>query len=116
MEKSDKQWNSLSNNAILDLLGDFIKQNRLMQNKTQDEIANIAGLNRTTLIQIENGGGGTLLSWIQIIRAIDQLYVFKSFQVQPQISPIQLAKLEVRKRQRSVTKKKNIKPNSKSDW
>jgi len=116
MEKTDIKWNALSNNAILDLLGDFIKQARLKQNKTQDEIANIAGVNRTTLIQIENGGGGTLLSWIQIIRAIDHLYVFKNFQTQPQISPIQLAKLEVKKRQRSTRKKRIDNPNPKSDW
>ena len=53
--------------AILEVLGNFIKQTRLQQNKTQQQVAEAAGINRSTMGQVENGGGDTLLSFIQIL-------------------------------------------------
>lgn len=69
MGKSIKYWHAMSDPAILEVMGNFIQQTRLQQNKTQQQVATAAGINRSTLVQIEKGGGGTLLSFIQILRA-----------------------------------------------
>ncbi len=114
MEKSNKFWYSMSDLAILESLGAFIKQERLQQNKTQQQVATAAGINRSTLIQIENGGGGTMLSFIQILRALEQLQLFQSFEVRKQFSPLQLAKIEQNNRLRAS--KKQITVKRKSDW
>ena len=114
MEKADKYWYSMSDIAILESLGAFIKQERLQQNKTQQQAAQAAGINRSTLIQIENGRGGTLLSFIQILRALEQLQLFQSFEVRKQFSPLQLAKIEQNKRIRAS--KRQIPTKRKSDW
>jgi transcriptional regulator with XRE-family HTH domain len=117
MEKGIKYWHAMSDPALLELLGKFIQQTRLRQNKTQQQVATAAGINRSTMVQIENGGGGTMLSFIQILRALEQLQLFQNFEInQQQLSPLQLAKLEQKKRQRaSATKEIQIKK-PKSDW
>lgn len=108
-------WYAKSDTAIHKELGHFIKQTRLKQNKTQSQVSQEAAISRSTLSQIENGIGGTLVSFIQILRVLNQLHLFSYFQVQSQISPLQLAKLEQGMRERAHTKgKKNQKPES--DW
>ncbi len=117
MDKGIKYWHAMSDPAVLELLGKFIQQTRLQQNKTQQQVATAAGINRSTMVQIENGGGGTMLSFLQILRALEQLELFQNFEIkQPQASPLQLAKLEQNKRQRArnTIETKNKKP--KSDW
>ncbi len=117
MEKGIKYWHAMSDPALLELLGKFIQQTRLQQNKTQQQVATAAGINRSTIVQIENGGGGTMLSFLQILRALQHLELLQHFEIkQQQISPLQLAKLEQNMRQRaSATKKTQVKK-PKSDW
>lgn len=116
MEKSIKYWHALSDPAILEQLGEFVKQTRLQQNKTQQQVAIAAGINRSTMVQIEKGAGGTLLSFIQVLRALEQLQIFEHFEIKQQFSPLQLAKLEQNKRQRASTKKDSQTKKTKSDW
>ena len=117
MEKGINYWHAMSDPALLEMLGTFIRETRLQQNKTQQQVATAAGVNRSTVVQIENGGGGTLLSLVQILRGLGQLSLFQNFEVkQPQLSPPQLAKLEQNRRQRASRKKEDITENSKSDW
>lgn len=116
MENANIDFAAMSNPSLLQLMGNYVKENRLRQNKTQEEIATIAGINRTTLVSIENGNGGTLLTWVQLMRALDQLHFFKNFQLASQVSPIKLAKLELKKRLRSRKKGKPNNNQKKSDW
>ena len=116
MEKANKYLHILSDTALLMLLGSFIKQTRLQQNKTQQQVAEAAGINRSTMVQIEKGGSGTLLSFIQILRALEQLQLFEHFEIKPQISPLQLAKLDQQKRQRASIKKTVGITKNKSNW
>lgn len=116
MEKSIKYWHAMSDPAMLEQLGEFVKQTRLQQNKTQQQVAIAAGINRSTMVQIEKGAGGTLLSFIQVLRALEQLQIFEYFEIKQQFSPLQLAKLEQNKRQRASTKKDTQNKKPKSDW
>lgn len=116
MEKAVKYLHAMSDPAILEVLGKFIQQTRLQQNKTQQQVAAAAGLNRSTIVQVENGGGGTLLSFIQILRSLEQLQLFQNFEVRQQISPLQLAKIDQNKRQRARTKKATSIEKPKSNW
>lgn len=89
---------SMSNLAIAQSIGLFIKQRRLQLNKTQAQLATEAGLNRYTISQIENGEGATLSTLIQLLRALDALYVLECFKVEEVISPILYAKMQKKKR------------------
>ena len=116
MEKSNKSWYAMSDPAIMDVLGNFIQKTRLQKNKTQEEVATAAGVNRSTIVKIENGGGGTLLSFIQILRSIEQLDLLRNFEVNQQLSPLELAKIEHKKRQRASNKPRPVKTKPKSTW
>lgn len=97
----------MTDNAILQQLGAFIKEIRLSQNKTQQELATAAGVNRSTIVQLENGNSATLISFIQVLRALGKLDLFERFQQPTIISPLLLAKQELLKRKRATGKRAN---------
>ncbi len=106
---------ALSDNAILEKMGAYIKHQRLSQNKTQQQLAIEAGINRTTLLDLEQGQRANLITFIQVLRALHILDTLKTFEIETQISPILLAEMQQKYRKRaSKTSKKNNKPTS--DW
>ena len=115
MANTNADWLSMSDKSIVSIIGEYIKHQRLIQNKTQANIAEIAGINRWTMSKIENGDPISLTSLIQILRALNLLEVLKVFKIQSQISPLELAKLEKQKRQRASTANEMDKQ-SKSEW
>ena len=103
MENTTIEWLSMSDKSIIATVVEYIKHQRLIQNKTQATIAKIAGINRWTLSKVENGDPISLTSLIQILRALNLLEVLNIFKIESQISPLKLAKLEKQKRQRAST-------------
>jgi transcriptional regulator with XRE-family HTH domain len=114
-EISDNNWIALSDKAILETMGEFIRHHRLQLNKSQSLLAKEAGIARSTLSLVEKGESTLLIVYVQLLRALDLIYLLKEFQVKQQYSPLQLAKLDQSKRIRA---KKTVKKsaNPKSDW
>jgi transcriptional regulator with XRE-family HTH domain len=115
---TDKTINNIyimSDDAIIETIGDFVRHHRLEQNITQKDLAIKAGINRTTLSDLELGRRCQLVTLIQVLRILNKLHVFESFEVKQQISPIKLAEMEMKKRQKAkgTNDDSNIK---KSDW
>ena len=104
-----------SDRALLALLGDYIQKTRLNQNKTQQVLADAAGINRSTLVLLEKGKSGTLLTFVQVIRALEHLHVLEQFQLRTELSPMQLAEIETKKRKRAGKKSAKSQP-YKSPW
>lgn len=104
MGNTNIDWVQMSDVAIAKQIGSYLKQVRLQQNKTQAQLADVAGLNRWTISQIENGESITLTSLIQILRALDSLHVLKAFEVSDEISPLEYAKLKKQQKQRARNK------------
>jgi transcriptional regulator with XRE-family HTH domain len=115
MANTNTEWLSMSDKSIVSKIGEYIKHQRLIQNKTQANIAKIAGINRWTMSKIENGEPISLASLIQILRALNLLDVLNVFKIQSQLSPLELAKLEKQKRQRA-SKGNEINKQNKSEW
>ncbi len=114
MDISSNNWLAMSDGALVEIIGAFVKHHRLLQNKTQQQLAIEAGINRSTITQIEKGEKITLQSLLQVLRVLNLLYIMEVFKVQEQLSPLQLAKLEQNKRQRARNKNKTN--DKKSDW
>lgn len=114
MGNTNNNWVAMSDVAIIASIGNYIKEQRLLQNKSQAKLAEEAGVNRWTIGQIENGEAITLLSLIQILRALNLLYILDIFKLEQLVSPIALAKLQKAKRQRARTKGNEEK--SETDW
>jgi transcriptional regulator with XRE-family HTH domain len=97
-------WVQMTDVAIMEQIGRYIKHTRLGLNKTQQQIALDSGLNRWTIGQVENGESVTLSSLIKVLRALDALYVFDNFNVTDEISPLAYAKLKKEQRERASSK------------
>ena len=115
MGKSNIDWKSTSDKTIISIIGEYIKHARVNQNKTQEKVAEMAGISRWTVSQIENGEPMSLLTLIQILRALDLLELLSIFKIDTQPSPLEIAKLERDKRQRASSKKEK-KNENKSEW
>ncbi|MBW6534142.1 MAG: helix-turn-helix transcriptional regulator [Mariniphaga sp.] len=111
-DKLYKNWVAMSDKALLKHISDFVKHHRMEQNKTQDTLATEAGISRSTLSLLERGESVTLPTLIQVLRMLDQLQVMDAFRIEKQISPILLARMEQKKRQRVREKKKDNQPES----
>ncbi|MEA2097181.1 MAG: helix-turn-helix transcriptional regulator, partial [Candidatus Cloacimonadota bacterium] len=114
MDKFNNDWLAMSDDAIIKLIGAYIKHHRIEQNRTQQDVADDAGISRTTLSYLENGDIVNISTLVQVLRALDLLYILDVFTIKNQISPIELAKLEEQRRKRASNKRKNKKPES--DW
>jgi DNA-binding XRE family transcriptional regulator len=93
--------------AMAKELGNRLKQARLNADLTQAEVASRAGLNRRAILNAEKGKVQlhNLAAILVAMNLADQLNIFLPEQ---EISPIQLAKLKGRQRQRaSKAKKRN---------
>ena len=107
MGNTNIDWTQLSDSSIVAQVGSFVKKNRLQQNITQAKLAEMAGLNRWTISQLEKGESINLSSLIQILRALDILYVLNQFETIDEISPLEYAKLKKKEKQRARDKSKN---------
>lgn len=90
-----------SDTAILQEIGEFIKSKRIERNLTQDEVSERASISRSTLSLAERGENIALLNLLKILRVLEALYVFEQFRIQPQISPLKLAREDEKRRKRA---------------
>ena len=100
-ENPYNDWASMSDKALCETIGNFIKHHRLNQNKTQEDISVAAGISRSTLSLLERGEKVALSSLIQVLRVLDLLHIMDVFRVSNEISPIEYVKLQKNKRQRA---------------
>lgn len=111
---SYKNWLSMSDDALAKQIGAFIKYQRIEQNKTQDIVAEAAGISRSTLSLLERGEIVTLATLIQVLRVLDQLQVMDAFEFKQSLSPMALAKAEKEKRKRA--RNPNTNNEEESNW
>jgi transcriptional regulator with XRE-family HTH domain len=113
IEKTNTDWVAMSDKAIIETIGVYIRHQRLKLNKTQAQVAKEAGINRWTLGQIENGESITLATLIQILRVLDLIHLLSIFTIKEEISPIEYARLKEREKKRA--RPKNKETDSKGD-
>jgi len=110
---SYERLNLMSDKALLTQIGLFVQTHRLNQNKSQDQVAEAAGMSRSTLSLLERGKKVRIDSLIQVLRVLDLLYIMDVFKVTEQISPLEYAKLQKKKTQQASPTK--ISPKDKND-
>ncbi len=90
-----------SDKAILRDLGQRLRQARLRSNLSQQELADRAGLNRTTVSEFERGASTSTLTLVQVLRALEMLDELAGFLPDPGPSPLELARNQGHQRQRA---------------
>lgn len=92
---------SQTTDEILIELGDRLRRYRLQQNRTVAEMAADAGVGFSTARRAESGANPTLETLVKLLRALGRLDALESFLPTPVVSPIQMAALSGRMRQRA---------------
>lgn len=84
----------------LNELGSRIRSERIAQEKKQSELAALAAVSRDALASLEHGRPVTTETLAKILKALGYGEALKNVVPAPVISPIDLQKLEGKKRQR----------------
>jgi putative transcriptional regulator len=92
--------------AITAELGERLKQARLNNNLTQAEVAETVGVSRKTVVNAEQGQA-KLEVFVAIMVGLNLTEQLDLFLPKPQTSPLQLIKLQGKKRQRASGQRKN---------
>jgi transcriptional regulator with XRE-family HTH domain len=92
---------SLTTPEILLELGQRVRRTRLLENLSQAELAEEAGLGERTLRKLEQGDGVQLSTLIDLLRALHKLDALDSFLPDPGVSPMELLERAGRQRQRA---------------
>lgn len=110
-------FENISPAAMAEEIGERLKQARLNADLTQAELASRTGLNRRTILNAEKGKVQlkNLVAILVSLGMAEQLNLFLPVQ---DISPLQLAKLKGKKRQRAsrTQQKKRQTSNVNSSW
>lgn len=107
---------NLSPSAITKELGERLKHARLNADLTQAELAERTGLHRRTILNAEKGKA-LLENFVAIMVALNMTEHLNLFLPAQDISPVQLAKLKGKSRQRaSGSRKKDEEDKGESAW
>ncbi|CUA86637.1 helix-turn-helix transcriptional regulator [Pseudidiomarina woesei] len=109
------QLSHLSPAALAEELGQRLKQARLNANITQAELAKRAGVSRKIVLSAEKGQV-QLENFAALLLALGLAEQLNNFIPKPQISPIQLQKLQGKKRERASGRRaSSSQPSGKTD-
>ncbi|RBO82863.1 helix-turn-helix transcriptional regulator [Marinomonas aquiplantarum] len=92
--------------ALAEEIGERLKQARLNRDLTQSEVATLAGVARKTVLNAEKGKV-QLEVFIALLMALDLTEQLDLFLPKQLISPLQLAKLQGKQRQRASGQRRN---------
>ena len=92
--------------ALTEEIGERLKQARLNQNLTQSEVATLSGVARKTVLNAEKGKV-QLEIFIAIMMALNLTEQLDLFLPKQKVSPLQLAALQGKKRQRASGQRSN---------
>ena len=97
-----------SDKAVLDELARRLAECRLDKGITQAELARQAGVGRATVERLESGKSTQLTSLIRILRVLDLLNPLVSAVPKAGPGPVELLKLQSRKRKRATGKRRTV--------
>lgn len=107
----------LTNDAIMRQIGSKLKELRIEKNMKQAELADASGVSVFTISSVENGKTTSLLTIVQLLRALEHLDYLNSFFQEETISPIAYAKLLKNNKKKIRVKTSNTEINKgDSEW
>ena len=101
--------NTDSNVAVLMEIGQRIKDIRIAQLMTQNELCEKAGVSFNTIVRIENGESSNTNNLIRIVRALGLLENFDLLIPEQELLPEDLFQKKTKRKRVSKPKRKNVK-------
>ena len=106
---------TLSDKGIADELGRRFRALRLRKNITQKSLAEATTLSLNTIKSLESGSGklSTVIAVLRELGALDQI---DSFIPEPSISPLQLARMQGKQRERATGGRRKHRTRDEEEW
>lgn len=107
----------MTDEVLLELIGERLAGLRLERNLTQSELAKQAGLGLRTVQRLESGEAATQLSgFVRVCRVLGLMERFEVLVPEPVASPMARLKLQGRKRRRASGRKAASSQGKKWTW
>lgn len=94
----------MTNDALLQYLGKQMRQMRINAQLTQQQLAERAGVARSTVVQVESGKNMTMESVVAMLRALNKLELLNNFETQALVSPLLIAQNQGKETKRIRTR------------
>ena len=101
----NKNWYAMSDTMAVKTLCQSLKQLRLNKNISQEELAKRSGVSRITISRMESSKAINLLTYVQLLRALENLELLNNLVIEPEISPILLMEQMTKYRKKATPKK-----------
>lgn len=98
---------TLTTDEILREIGERLRGYRLQQNRTLEDVAASAGVGLRTAGRAEAGERPTLATLVKLLRALGRLDALEAFLPEPLVSPIEMAKLSGKVRERAGRRRRS---------
>ena len=89
--------------SVLAEIGERLRRERLDRNLTQAELEARSGVSEETIRNIENGHNSSIKTLVRLLRAMGLLGRIDSLVPEPGLSPIQVARMRGKVRQRPTS-------------
>lgn len=99
-----KNWYSMTDAVVVKTLCQSIKQLRLNQNLSQEDLAKKSGISRITISRLETGQAINMLTFVQVLRALQNLELLDNLNIEPEISPLMLMEEQAKYRKKASAK------------
>lgn len=96
-----KQYEHITDNAALNLLGQRIAQHRLEQNRTQAELSHEAGVSKRTIERLEGGESIHTTNLVRVLRVLGLLANLNELVPAPVPSPLEALRSKEKRRKRA---------------
>ena len=94
-------FDAWADDSVIAEIGRRLRRERLDRNLTQAELASRSGVSEDTIRSIENGYNTSIKTLIRLLRAMGLVGRIESLVPEPGLSPIQVARMQGRVRQRA---------------
>jgi putative transcriptional regulator len=98
-------YDQMTDESVLEQLGERLSRYRLDRNLTQAEVATEAGVHKNTVFRLEAGGSTQTKNLVRVLRALGLLDRLDAIVPKPVPSPIKQLEAAERQRKRAVSKK-----------
>jgi transcriptional regulator with XRE-family HTH domain len=106
----------MTDEAILEGLGDRLSRFRLERNLTQADLAAEAGVHKNTVFRLEAGGSTQLKNLVRVLRVLGLLDRLEALVPEPVPSPLRQLEAMERQRKRAVSKGDRDADQPKAEW
>ena len=110
------KYNQMTDDRVLEQLGERLSRYRLDRNVTQADLASEAGVHKNTVFRLEAGESTQTKNLVRVLRALGLLEQLEALVPEPTPSPLKLLDAMEQQRKRAVSKSEQQSDSESSGW